>query len=324
MAAVSEWRESVQLDGPFAITASDVAEVNRVFSDAFTDRYHRDGLVGVRVPFLSQAVWNYAIADADGGAMLWRGSDGQVVAFNIAHISGIEGWMGPLAVANSHQGGGAGKTVVRTAVEWLKSRGARVIGLETMPRTMDNIGFYSQLGFEPGKLTLTVTIDALPVDTPLLMFSRLTPSEQDDQVAECSALAHLLLPGYDFRREMRLTEDLRLGDTLLLRSAGALQGFAICHSAPLVEGRTREELRVLKLVSASNDHLRPMIRGIADLARRSGARRASIRVQSDYLALYRTLILMGGRVRWSDLRMTAPGYREVMSESGVVLSNWEI
>ncbi len=324
MAAVSDWRETVHLDGPFAITAADIAEVNRVFSEAFTERYHRDGLVGVRVPFLSQAVWNYAIADADGGAMLWRGMEGQIAAFNIAHISGVEGWMGPLAVANSHQGGGAGKTIVRTAVEWLKSRGARVIGLETMPRTMDNIGFYSQLGFEPGKLTLTVTVEAVPVDQPLMLLSRHGPREQDEQVDECHALADSLLPGYDFRREIRLTEELRLGDTLLLRQGGRLCGFAVCHSAPLVEGRTREELRVLKMVCSSSDHLHTMIRGIADHARRSGARRASIRVQSDYLALYRTLILMGGRVRWSDLRMTAPGYPEIPSGVGVVLSNWEI
>ena len=324
MAAASEWRDTVQLQGPFAMTVADVAEVNRVFSEAFTDRYHRDGLVGVRVPFLSQAVWRYAVADADGGAMVWRGAQGQIAAFNVAHCSGAEGWMGPLAVANVFQGAGAGKTIVRTALEWLRERGARVIGLETMPRTMDNIGFYSQLGFDPARLTITVTIDAQPAEKSLLPLSRLSASDQDAYIEQSSRLVGSLMDGYDFRREIILTEELRVGDTLLLVNRERLLGFAVCHSAPLVEGRTREELRVLKLVCASNAELLQLLRGIADYARRSGARRVAVRAQSDYLGCYRTLISMGGRVRWTDLRMTAPGYPEIPSADGVVLSNWEI
>ena len=30
--------------------------------------------------------------------MVWRDDEGALVAFNIAHQSGTEGWMGPLAV----------------------------------------------------------------------------------------------------------------------------------------------------------------------------------------------------------------------------------
>ena len=53
----------------------------------------------------------------------------------------------------------SGKSVVGAGIEYLKASGAKVIGLETMPRTMDNIGFYSSLGMNPGFLTLTVTVD---------------------------------------------------------------------------------------------------------------------------------------------------------------------
>ena len=324
MAAASEWRRNVHLDGPFPIASGDIADVNRVFSDAFTERYHRDGLVGVRVPHLSHSVWRYAIADANGGAMLWRGADGEIVAFNVAHCSGAEGWMGPLAVANGYQGAGAGKAIVRTAVEWLKAKGARVIGLETMPRTMDNIGFYSRLGFEPGRLTLTLTLDAEPSDRSLASFSRLSRIDQDDCLSQCKALANSLMRGYDYSREILLTEELRLGDTLILMERGEPRAFAICHGVPLVEGRSRDELRVLKLICAADADFLTLARGIADHARKSGARRAAIRVQSDYLSCYRTLISQGARVRWTDLRMTAPGYPEVASKVGIVLSNWEI
>src|SRR5213076_773938 len=69
----------------------------------------RDGLVGVRVPHLNPQVWRYALLDAGPGAMLWRDEGGHVVAFNIAHRSGAEGWMGPLAVRPDRQGAGVGR-----------------------------------------------------------------------------------------------------------------------------------------------------------------------------------------------------------------------
>ena len=39
------------MDGPHEIRRDDVPALNQVFSEAFTERYRRDGMVGVRVPF---------------------------------------------------------------------------------------------------------------------------------------------------------------------------------------------------------------------------------------------------------------------------------
>src|SRR6185436_2741494 len=99
---------------------------------------------------LNSTIWRYAIEDAAEGAMLWRDDRGHVVAFNMIHRSGSEGCMGPLAVRTELQGSGTGKEIVARGIEWLKAQSVSVIGLETMPRTMDNIGFYSRLGFSPG------------------------------------------------------------------------------------------------------------------------------------------------------------------------------
>ena len=330
MTALRTWRPARPADGPHPARAADVAALNDVFTEAFTDRYRKDGLVGVRVPPLNPAIWRYALADAGDGAMLWRGERGDVVAFNIAHHSGApgggEGWMGPLAVRPGLHGKGIGKVVVRAGVDWLLGRGARTVGLETMPRTMDNIGFYSALGFLPGPLTLTVTLDAESADRPAVLLGRLGRRDRDDAVDECRALVAGLLPGRDFTRELGLTEELALGDTVLVRGAGgALQGFALCHSAPLVEGRVREELRVLKFVAASADAVPALVAAVRDFARRSGTGRAAFRVQGAYPWLYRALLTRGGRVRWSDLRMTLDGHAEPVADGGgVVLSNWEI
>lgn len=326
MAIGRNWRPQPRIEGPFRARVEDIPALNVVFSEAFTERYRRDGMVGVRVPNLNPKVWRYAIDDADEGAMLWRdgGPKGDIVAFNMVHHSDAEGWMGPLVVRTDLQGHGAGKEVVERGIAWLRERGARIIGLETMPRTMDNIGFYSGLGFVPGRLTITLTLDAKSADEPAALLGRASVQEREGEMARVRALVARVAPGYDFTREIELTDSLSLGDTVLLERQGELVGFALCHTTPLVEGRSRDELRVLKLVLASEDVLDLALASLRDFAKRSGTRRVALRVQGEYTSTYQRMVGMGARVRWTDLRMALAGYEEPRPAEGVLLSNWEI
>ena len=324
MASARSYRPVQPLDGPHRVRVEDIAPLNDVFSDAFTDRYRRDGMVGVRVPLLNPAIWRYAVEDAGEGAMLWRDERGAIAAFNIAHSSGREGWMGPLAVRADQQGGGAGKEVVRAGIAWLRKRGAATIGLETMPRTMDNIGFYSSLGFLPGRLTLTMSLDAAAAERPAVLLGRMSGPDHADGISGIAALTERVQPGFDFVREIELTDRLAIGDTVLLEQKGEVTGFALCHTVPLVEGRAREELRVLKMVLARRADIGAMMAALRDYARRSGARRVAVRVQGEYGDVYQKLVAMGARLRWTDLRMTLEGYPEPLPDEGLAWSNWEI
>lgn len=313
--------------GPRPIAPSDVDAINRVFSDAFTDRYRRDGLVGVRVPRLNPQVWRYALEGAGQGAMLWRDRNGQILAFNLAHCSGTEGWMGPLAVRTDQQGSGMGQVVVNTAIAWLQERRVRTIGLETMPRTVDNIGFYSQLGFLPGYLTITVVADVRPRRSAMLsgvLLSKLSAPDRSALIDECRRRVSQSAPGYDFTRELQLTEALCIGDTIVIGS-NPVQGFALWHAAALVEARPAEELRLLKLFADSLQTLDELVTGLEVCAAELGLRRVSIRCQSGFHDAYALLIDRGYRVRWTDLRMTLAGYPSAAVPDGEVLySNWEI
>jgi len=320
------WQPDRSAIGPQPATERDIPALNRLFADAFTDRYRRDGLVGVRVPFLHAAIWRYAIADAGEGAMLWRDEQDRVVAFNIAHQSGAEGWMGPLAVRPDRQTGGVGKEIVLAAVDWLRRRGAAVIGLETMPRTVDNIGFYSRLGFVPGYLTLTLTRD-VPRSlgrVPFDVVGGLEPRERGARIEEIGAFVAGLAPGYDFSREIQLTFEMALGNVLTIRRGGALAGFALCHGAPLAEGGTRDELRVLKVGTSDPEALTELLDAVGAWAATQGIRRVAVRCQTAYQDVYRALVRDGFRVRWSDLRMTLAEYPEARPARGVLWSNWEI
>jgi GNAT superfamily N-acetyltransferase len=331
------WLPERRVDGPFPATDRDIDALNHLFADAFTDRYRRDGLVGVRVPPLNPRVWTYAIRDAGTGAMVWRDEDGRLVAFNVAHRCGREGWMGPLAVRVDRQGSGIGKIIVSAATEFLLDQGVTTLGLETMPRTVENIGFYSQVGFVPGHLTVTMTRE-LAVrrrggSSPALL-SRLEPGGRATTVAAIRRLSDSLARGYDFTREIELTAELGLGDTVIVSGTQGGQGkqggrtevaaMALWHSASLAADRTSDELRVLKLAARTAEAFDAVITAIEASAAHSGLRRVAIRCQSRFEHAFRALIARGYQVRWTDLRMHLDGYAEPSVSDGVLFSNWEI
>lgn len=311
--------------GPRPLREIPLAELNALFSDAFSDRYRRDGMVGVRVPPLHPRIWAFALDAAGDGAMAWRDETGALAAFNLAHVSGREGWMGPLAVREDLQGQGLGGRVVDAAVRHLRAAGCVIIGLETMPRTMDNIGFYARRGFRPGPVTVTVTVPAAAGTGPLVRLGGLAPSERTAALAACAALLDRLRPGADYTGEIMATLAHGIGDCLLLEDArGEVVGFALYHDIPLVEGRALEEVRVLKVALADQGDLPRLAAAVAAQARASGALRGALRVQGEYGEAFAALVGAGARVRWTDLRMHLAGCAEPATGAGFVLSNWEI
>ncbi len=319
------WRSEPTITGPERATLGDIDALNRLFSEAFTERYRRDGLSGVRVPYLNPAVWRFAIEDAGAGAFLWRDTRGDIIAFNMVHRSGAEGWMGPLAVRTDCQGRGHGGEIVRHGIRWLAPQGAMTIGLETMPRTIENIGFYSQLGFVPHHLTVTLQREK-PRRTGVAgeRLSDYVAGANTTVVAECRALANVVVHGVDFSREVELTLELELGDVTLLRDgAGVLRAFAVWHAAPLAQGRAQEDLRILKLVARTHADAVDAVNAVEREAATLGVDRLSLRCQTRHDELYAALIADGYRVQWTDLRMTLAGFSE-QERNGVMLSNWEI
>ena len=319
------WLPEPLVTGPERATERDIEGLNRVFAEAFTDRYRRDGLIGVRVPQLNPLVWRYALLDAGDGAMVWRDEHGDIAAFNVAHQAGVEGWMGPLAVRPDRQSTGVGKTIVRTAADWLIDRGVTTLGLETMPRTPENIGFYARLGFIPGYLTITLTNEIATRGHPApAVLSRRAAGEKEAAMEAARRLVSDLVSGIDFSREILLTAELGLGDTSLVESDTGLDALAVWHSAPLADSRTRDEVRVLKLAARDDAAFDAAIAAVEAAATKAGIRRIAVRCQSRYDEAFRRLIARGYRVRWTDLRMTYEGYPERHTTRGVVFSNWEI
>ena len=232
--------------------------------------------------------------------------------------------MGPLAVRPDRQGEGLGSTMVRTGIEWLQRQGATSIGLETMPRTVDNIGFYSRIGLVPSHLTVTLVheVGRRPAGVPELLST--AGDAWNSYLEECRRLADSVLPGVDFTRELVLTHNLGIGDTTLVREGRSLAGFALWHSTPLAAGRPKDELRVLKLVAANPAAFDRLLQALQLTATQERVTRIAIRCQTEFSQVYLRLIALGYRVHWTDLRMLLDGYPQRVPAAGILMSNWEI
>jgi hypothetical protein len=276
------------------------------------------------VPYLNPLVWRYAIEDAGAGAMVWRDDRGHLAAFNMMHLSGTEGWMGPLAVRPDRQGRGEGLRIVQEGIDWLKRHGAKTIGLETMPRTVENIGFYSSMGFRPGHLTVTLVREVERKGK--IEGARLSKAaDRAAKLNECTTLTGRLAPGIDFSREQELTERYLLGDTTLLERDGQLHGFALWHSAAVADGRAAEDLRILKCGAVVQAALKQLLGAVLHGAALEGMKRVALRCQTSFSGAYAALVADGWRAHWTDLRMTLAGCEEPkVPGDGVVWSNWEI
>jgi hypothetical protein len=153
----------------------------------------------------------------------------------------------------------------------------------------------------------------------------LTEKERFALMERCRTRLNASAPNYDFTRELLLTHDLEIGDTVVLERGGGIGGFALWHSAPLTGDGLGDELRLLKLFADSLESFENLVAAIEQCAVDLGISRVAIRCQTAYTDAFRTLVRLGYSVRWTDLRMTLHGFPEAQVGNGEVLfSNWEI
>ena len=323
MATSRSWRQHA-VEGPFRARLDEIAELNQVFSDSFTERYRRDGMVGVRVPFLNPTIWRYAIEDAADGAM------------SLARR------------ARTRRRVQHGASLGRRRLDGTARRAHRVPGRRHGEGDRDARRRMAQgAGIDGHRARDDAAHDG---QHRLLLATRISSGSADDHddarggVRRSSgALLSRLSPARARRRDRRVP---RAGRSACCRAtttrarscspptsrwatrcccttAIALVGFALAHTAPLVEGRAREELRVLKLVLGRIALRRSRSRRHRLCApQRNAARRA--RMQGEYHARR-----ISGSLRSADMcagRICAcrsPDARNAADERARV-SNWEI
>jgi ribosomal protein S18 acetylase RimI-like enzyme len=193
----------------------------------------------------------YELRSPDFMAMyLRREPQGCFVAESIDHtvagglfcfVWGEVGWFGSLAVAPEWQGQGIGQRLTRRAIEYLRGRGCRQVGLETWPSASLTRHMYTKLGFETARRTVKLL---RPASTPPLAADWACRWVQVGDVAALStaleAVNHITqslssaggphAPAIDYRAEVRVPVASGWAELAILEDrSGEPVAFGLCY-----------------------------------------------------------------------------------------------
>lgn len=156
--------------------------------------------------------------------------DGDVVGSVFAARWGSFGVLGPLTVDPGRWDRGIGGRLLEPVLEAFESWGLRQAGLFTFADSPKHLGLYQKHGFWPGSLTVVASKETVsPGRGSYTLVSSEPESRRKRVLDEVRELTDRVFPGLDLGREIAAVIEQEIGDTLLLRRQGTLEGIAVCH-----------------------------------------------------------------------------------------------
>jgi len=159
--------------------------------------------------------------------------DGEIVGSVFAARWGSFGFLGPLSVHPGLWDRGIGGRLLQPVLEALASWDVRQAGLFTFADSPKHLGLYQKHGFWPGYLTVVMTKEIGPTTRRSHALVSDEPENRHGRLLdEIRRLTDQVFPGLDLSREIVALGEQGIGDTVLVRRDGTLEGVAVCHCGP--------------------------------------------------------------------------------------------
>jgi ribosomal protein S18 acetylase RimI-like enzyme len=188
---------------------SDISRIAELQALVWQDHFLKER--NMRVPMMRRSARNleYYMRKDPGGCLVMQDA-GAIVGSIISHVWGAVGWFGPLEVNPVCQGKGHGKALVSESVKYLRSRGCKTIGCETMASSPKNIAFYVKQGFRLRSLS-HVLYKRLgnQIEPNMHSIREITASEPLDKYRRAWSQ---VMPGLDYTAEFASVHEGRLGN----------------------------------------------------------------------------------------------------------------
>lgn len=160
--------------------------------------------------------------------------DNGLAGYIFSRCWGNLGWIGTFGVHPSQQGEGLGRQLLNAAIASLESFGCTTIGLETMPDSPYNVGFYMHYGFRPVD-TMIMLGKNLTSPGTILPFTVLGASDITTSLNAIAQIGSSIPPGLDYQGDAQNALTYEWGETLLFGSPDPW-AFAIVQTRPTREG----------------------------------------------------------------------------------------
>lgn len=176
--------------------------------------------------------------------------DNKVVGYNFIHIWGDFAWFGPLGVAPEYQNKGIGKELISHTIKSLKEEyKVSTIGLNTMPESTYNVGFYMGIGFTPLKLSLNLKKEINELDLIELSSSKkykvreIDINNEDNYLIvkdNLKSLSNKIFNNFDLDSELHLIKNEGFGTIFTLEDSEEIHGVIICYTKPIRKGLEKD------------------------------------------------------------------------------------
>jgi ribosomal protein S18 acetylase RimI-like enzyme len=256
--------------------------------------------------------------------------ENEVVGFIFSRTWGGVGWFGTFAVLPEHQGKGIGKKLLSSSLEYLTQRPDRTIGLETMPDSSSNLGFYLKSGFQPSLPTFQLSKQVSPEtvgDIVLPHWSSADNKTQQKWLSELLEATNQIYPGLDYSKEIITTTSFGFGETLILIADDQAIGFSTVRLSSLREGLSFDSARIEVMAIhpefTSEEKFSLLINATMHLARMNNKQALIVSVNACHSWALNQLLSMGFIVESMMIRMVMAGTdKEIPMTDSVNLSHW--
>jgi len=200
--------------------------------------------------------------EASNNASIVYELDNKVVSYNFIHLWGSFAWFGPFGVHPEYQGKGIGKALINHTIKILKEDyKVSTIGLNTMPESSYNVGFYMNMGFSPLKLTLSLKKDLDDLTSlPISNFYNVTEvninneNDYSNLKNNLKTLSDKAFKNFDLTSELHLIKNKGFGTAFELKAGNSIHGIAICYTKPIRESIDKNLQIKLAIIDSSVDY----------------------------------------------------------------------
>jgi len=261
----------------------DIVDVKGVDLLSWTDLMDR--AYGMKIKLSARTdenILSYLRSDPEG-AFVASDEFAGVIGVAFSHVWGATGWLGPLSVLPIYQARGLGKDLLKSSLAYLEDMGCVDIGLETMAENALNLGLYLKVGLRPECMVLVLGkklekegLQEEPVGG--VAVERLSESSVQEKLkSELRRISGALRLGLDYTKEVELTDEFNLGDTIVASSRDRVVGFCVVHTKARRERVPGASMRVVAVdPTAKGDVLEPLLVSAELLAADAGAEEISI------------------------------------------------
>ena len=226
------------------IQQQDILEIIDMQARVWQDHFLKEK--NLKVPMMRRSLqnFNYYLGKEPEGCFIAIGN-GKIVGSIISHVWGEIGWFGPLEVDAPHQGRGIGKALVDRSLDYLRSRGCKTLGCETMASSPKNIAFYMKMGFRARSLSNVLYKRLEPVDSEKSNPNDARPLGSGD-IELTRELWQNIQSGLDYETEIAAVKKHELGEVWVLDNGA----HAIVHTYDMFSDSNNA---IVKLLAAPED-----------------------------------------------------------------------